>query len=50
MVSLDCELDKMLGEFVVIRAEENGVNVIGLTRGRIPGFTTLKNLTREKCF
>ena len=31
---MDWELDKILGEYVVIKAEENGVNVIGLTRGR----------------
>lgn len=31
---MDCEMEKILGEYVVIKAEENGVNVIGLTRGR----------------
>ncbi len=30
---MDSEVDKILGEYVVIKAEENGVNVIGLTRG-----------------
>lgn len=27
-------LDKISGDYVVIRAEENGVNIIGLTRGK----------------
>ncbi|NJD04084.1 MAG: trp RNA-binding attenuation protein MtrB [Ruminiclostridium sp.] len=30
---MDWELDKILGDYIVIKAEENGVNVIGLTRG-----------------
>jgi len=33
VVLLDWELDKILGDYIVIKAEENGVNVIGLTRG-----------------
>lgn len=30
---MDLDLDKILQDYVVIRAEENGVNIIGLTRG-----------------
>ena len=33
MVNLDLEFEKILGDYVVIKAEENGVNIIGLTRG-----------------
>jgi transcription attenuation protein (tryptophan RNA-binding attenuator protein) len=28
------QLEKISGEYIVVRANENGVNVIGLTRGR----------------
>jgi transcription attenuation protein (tryptophan RNA-binding attenuator protein) len=28
------DLEKIIDDYVVIRAEENGVNIIGLTRGR----------------
>ncbi|NLD50067.1 MAG: trp RNA-binding attenuation protein MtrB, partial [Clostridiaceae bacterium] len=31
---MDWDLEKTLGDYVVIKAEENGVNIIGLTRGR----------------
>ncbi|MDQ2087647.1 trp RNA-binding attenuation protein MtrB [Herbivorax sp. ANBcel31] len=30
---MDKEIDKVLGDFIIIKAEENGVNIIGLTRG-----------------
>ena len=30
---MDLEFEKILGDYVVIKAEENGVNIIGLTRG-----------------
>jgi transcription attenuation protein (tryptophan RNA-binding attenuator protein) len=43
---LDCELDKMFGEFIVVRAEENGVNVIGLTRGRDTRFHHTEKLDK----
>lgn len=43
---MDCELDKMNGEFVVIRAEENGVNVIGLTRGKDTRFHHTEKLDK----
>ncbi len=40
------EQDKVLCDFVVIRAEENGVNVIGLTRGRDTRFHHTEKLDR----
>jgi transcription attenuation protein (tryptophan RNA-binding attenuator protein) len=43
---LDCELDKMFGEFIVVRAEENGVNVIGLTRGKDTRFHHTEKLDK----
>jgi len=46
VVSLDCELDKILGEYVVIKAEENGVNVIGLTRGKDTKFHHTEKLDK----
>jgi transcription attenuation protein (tryptophan RNA-binding attenuator protein) len=46
VVSLDYELDKILGEYIVIKAEENGVNVIGLTRGRDTKFHHTEKLDK----
>lgn len=46
VVSLEWELDKILGEYVVIKAEENGVNVIGLTRGRDTKFHHTEKLDK----
>ncbi|MEN6315372.1 MAG: trp RNA-binding attenuation protein MtrB [Clostridiaceae bacterium] len=43
---MDCELDKILGEYVVIKAEENGVNVIGLTRGKDTKFHHTEKLDK----
>ncbi|MGE5613669.1 MAG: trp RNA-binding attenuation protein MtrB [Bacillota bacterium] len=43
---MDCELDKFLGEFIVVRAEENGVNVIGLTRGKDTKFHHTEKLDK----
>ena len=40
------ELDKILGEYIVIKAEENGVNVIGLTRGRDTKFHHTEKLDK----
>jgi len=40
------ELNKCLGEYVVIRAEENGVNIIGLTRGRDTRFHHTEKLDK----
>lgn len=43
---MDWELDKILGDYVVIKAEENGVNVIGLTRGRDTKFHHTEKLDK----
>lgn len=43
---MDNELEKILGEYVVIKAEENGVNVIGLTRGRDTKFHHTEKLDK----
>ncbi len=47
---MDHEADRLLGEYVVIKAEENGVNVIGLTRGRDTNSITQKNLIRVRFY
>lgn len=39
---------KHSSDFVVIKAVEDGVNVIGLTREQTQSFTIPKNSTREK--
>jgi transcription attenuation protein (tryptophan RNA-binding attenuator protein) len=46
VVILDYEWEKVLGEYVVIKAEENGVNIIGLTRGRDTKFHHTEKLDK----
>ncbi len=43
---MDPELEKILGDYVVIKAEENGVNIIGLTRGRDTKFHHTEKLDK----
>lgn len=43
---LDLDLEKILGEYVVIKAEENGVNIIGLTRGKDTKFHHTEKLDK----
>ncbi|MCX7923946.1 MAG: trp RNA-binding attenuation protein MtrB [Clostridia bacterium] len=43
---MDKELDKILGDYIAIRAEENGVNIIGLTRGRDTKFHHTEKLDK----
>jgi len=43
---MDMDLEKVLGEYVVIKAEENGVNVIGLTRGKDTKFHHTEKLDK----
>jgi len=43
---LDRELDKILGDYVIIKAEENGVNIIGLTRGKDTRFHHTEKLDK----
>jgi len=46
VVYLEWELDRLMGEFIVVKAEENGVNVIGLTRGRDTKFHHTEKLDK----
>ena len=46
MIFLDLELDRLLSDFVVIKAEESGVNVIGITRGRDTKFHHTEKLDK----
>ncbi|MHB8063968.1 MAG: trp RNA-binding attenuation protein MtrB [Ruminiclostridium sp.] len=43
---MDSLEDKISGEYVAIKAEENGVTVIGLTRGRDTKFHHTEKLDR----
>lgn len=43
---LDKELDKVLGDYIIIKAEENGVNIIGLTRGKDTRFHHTEKLDK----
>ena len=43
---MDLDQEKILGDFIVIRAEDNGVNIIGLTRGRDTKFHHTEKLDR----
>lgn len=43
---MDCEIEKVSGDFIVIKAEENGVNIIGLTRGRDTKFHHTEKLDK----
>ena len=46
---LDKELDKILGDYVVIKAEEDGVSIISLTRAEIRDFIIEKSWIRVNC-
>ncbi len=43
---MNSELEKILGDYVVIKAEENGVNIIGLTRGNDTKFHHTEKLDK----
>lgn len=43
---MERELEKIQGEYVVIKAEENGVNIIGLTRGKDTKFHHTEKLDK----
>lgn len=43
---MDLDQEKILGDYIVIKAEENGVNIIGLTRGRDTKFHHTEKLDR----
>jgi transcription attenuation protein (tryptophan RNA-binding attenuator protein) len=46
VVLLELDMDKVSGDYIVIRAEENGVNVIGLTRGKDTKFHHTEKLDK----
>jgi transcription attenuation protein (tryptophan RNA-binding attenuator protein) len=43
---LDWEQEKIFGDYVVIKAQENGVNIIGLTRGKDTKFHHTEKLDK----
>jgi len=43
---LDWENGKVSGDYIIIKAEENGVNIIGLTRGRDTKFHHTEKLDK----
>jgi transcription attenuation protein (tryptophan RNA-binding attenuator protein) len=43
---MDYDVDKALSDYVVIKAEENGVNIIGLTRGKDTKFHHTEKLDK----
>jgi transcription attenuation protein (tryptophan RNA-binding attenuator protein) len=43
---LDWEQEKISGDYVVIKAQENGVNIIGLTRGKDTKFHHTEKLDK----
>ncbi len=43
---MDWENEKVSGEYIIIKAEENGVNIIGLTRGRDTKFHHTEKLDK----
>jgi len=46
VVFLEWEQDKISGDFVIIKAEDNGVNIIGLTRGKDTKFHHTEKLDK----
>jgi transcription attenuation protein (tryptophan RNA-binding attenuator protein) len=43
---LDLDEDKIEGDYIIIKAEESGVNIIGLTRGRDTKFHHTEKLDK----
>lgn len=43
---MDWESEKILGEYIIIKAESNGVNIIGLTRGKDTKFHHTEKLDK----
>ncbi len=43
---MEWNAEQVLGEYVVIKAEENGVNIIGMTRGRDTKFHHTEKLDK----
>lgn len=43
---MELDIDKIFGDYVLVRAEENGVNIIGLTRGKDTKFHHTEKLDK----
>ena len=43
---MDGDIEKIIGDYVLIKAEENGVNIIGLTRGKDTKFHHTEKLDK----
>ena len=43
---MDTNQQNIMGDYIVIKAEENGVNIIGLTRGRDTKFHHTEKLDK----
>ncbi|WP_010247403.1 trp RNA-binding attenuation protein MtrB [Acetivibrio cellulolyticus] len=43
---MDWENEKVSGDYILIKAEENGVNIIGMTRGRDTKFHHTEKLDK----
>lgn len=43
---MDLEQDRIQGDYIIIKAEESGVNIIGLTRGRDTKFHHTEKLDK----
>ncbi len=43
---LDADAEKVMADFILVKAEENGVNIIGLTRGKDTKFHHTEKLDK----
>ncbi len=43
---MEWDLEKILGDYFVVKAEENGVNIIGMTRGKDTKFHHTEKLDK----
>lgn len=43
---MDLDTDKAISDYIVIKAEENGINIIGLTRGKDTKFHHTEKLDK----
>ena len=43
---MDTDIERMIGDYVLIKAQENGVNIIGLTRGKDTKFHHTEKLDK----
>lgn len=43
---MEYDQEKILGDYIVVKAQENGVNIIGLTRGRDTKFHHTEKLDK----